>query len=75
MNCVLSVVNRLIVAEEGVPVERRYSFSSRDFYSEVKVPLLSSDLGKGQRRERDPYVYDTAYLIFPFPGQPRSRMG
>jgi hypothetical protein len=35
-----SVINRLIVAEDGVPVERRYSFSSRDFYSGGEGPAL-----------------------------------
>ncbi len=39
-NCVLTAINRLIVAEEDVPVERRYSFSSWDFYSGGEGPAL-----------------------------------
>lgn len=70
-----SAINRLIVAEEGVPVERRYSFPVGIFTREVKAPRSSSDLGKGQRRERDPHGHDTGYLTFPRPGQPRSRLG
>ena len=34
----LSVINRLIVAEKGVPVERRYSFPVGIFTREVKAP-------------------------------------
>jgi len=71
----LSVINRLIVAEEGVPVERRYSFPVGIFTREVKAPRSSSDLGKGQRRERGPHGHDTGYLTFPRPRQPRSRLG
>src|SRR5476649_2908224 len=70
-----SVINRLIVAEEGVPVERRYSFPVGIFTREVKAPRSSSDLGKGQRRERGPHGHDTGYLTFPRPRQPRSRLG
>ena len=72
----LSVINRLIVAEEYVPVERRYSFSVGIFTREVKGPALEVRIvGKGQRRERDPHGHDTVYLTFSCPGQPRSRLG
>src|SRR6516165_6957821 len=50
-------------------------FSSRDFTREVKVPPVSSDLGKGQRRERGPHSHDTVYLIFRRTVPPRSRLG
>jgi len=69
---VLSAINRLIVAEERVPVERRYSFPVGIFTREVKAPRSSSDLGKGQRRERDPHGHDTGYLTFPARRLPRS---
>jgi hypothetical protein len=71
----LSAINRLIVAEEDKPVERRYSFPVGIFTREVKAPRSSSDLGKGQRRERDPHGHDTVYLTFPCPGQPRIGLG
>jgi hypothetical protein len=71
----LSAINRLIVAEEAVPVERRYSFPVGIFAREVKGPPASSDLGKGQRRERDPHGHDTVYPTFPGPGQPQRRLG
>ena len=71
----LPAINRLIGAEEDGPVERRYSFPVGIFTREVKAPRSSSDLGKGQRRERDPHGHDTGYLTFPRPGQPRSRLG
>src|ERR1019366_1652983 len=54
--------------EEGVPVERRYSFPVGIFTREVKAPRSSSDLGKGQRRERGPHGHDTGYLTFPAQG-------
>jgi len=73
--CWLSAINRLIVAEEGVPVEKRYSFPVGIFAREVKAPRSSSDLGKGQCREWGPHGHDTGYLTFPRPGQPRSRLG
>ena len=75
VHCEFSAINRLIVAEEGVPVERRYSFPVGIFTREVKAPRSSSDLGKGQRRERGPHGHDTVYLTFPRAGQPRSRLG
>ena len=50
-------------------------FSSRDFTREVKVPPASSDLGKGQLRERSPHSHDTVYLTFRRTVQPRSRLG
>ena len=71
----VSVINRLIVAEEDVPVERRYSFPVGIFGREVKGPPSSSDLGKGQCRERDPHDHDTVYLTFLRPGQPQRRLG
>jgi hypothetical protein len=72
---VLSVINRLIVAEEGVPVERRYSFPVGIFTGEVKALLAGSILGKGQRRGLGPHGHDTGYLTLPRSGQPRSRLG
>src|SRR5260370_41059709 len=58
-------INRLIVAEENVPVERRYSFPVELFTPQVKAPPSSSDLWKGQRRERDPPRHHTRYPPFP----------
>ena len=37
----------------------------------MKVPPSSSDLGKGQRRERGPHGHDTVYLTFRRAVQPR----
>ena len=50
----VSAINRLIVAEEDGPVERRYPFPVGILLGRLKVPPSSSDLGKGQRRERAP---------------------
>jgi hypothetical protein len=45
------------------------------FYSGGEVPPASSDLGKGQCRERAPHGHDTVYLIFRRAVQPRIGLG
>ena len=63
--CEVSGISRLMVAEEDVLVERRYSFPVGIFTREVKAPPSSSDLWKGQRHERGPHGHDTVYLSAP----------
>jgi hypothetical protein len=70
----VSAINRLIVAGRWASRKALF-FSSRNFTREVKVPPSSSDLGKGQRRERDPHGHDTVYLTFRRAVQPRIRLG
>ena len=64
----LSAINRLIVAEEDVPVEKRYSFPVGIFAREVKGPRPRVRILGRQRRERDPPR--SRYCLSHFP--PRS---
>ena len=67
-----SAINRLIATEGGGKSKGGILFQSGCFVPEVKAPASSSDLGKGQCRERSPRGHDTVYLTFPCSGQPRA---
>jgi hypothetical protein len=72
----VSAINRLIVAEEDVPVERRYSFPVGIFAREVKGPRPRVRiLGKANVASGTPHGHDTVYLTFSRPGQSQRRLG
>jgi hypothetical protein len=63
----LSAVNRLIVAEKDVPVERRYSFPVGIFTREVKAPPSSSDLWERPASRAGPPRSRYCLSHFPLP--------
>jgi hypothetical protein len=65
MKCEFSAINRLIAAEEGVPVERRYSFPVGIFTREVKGPLF--EFGSWERPTSRAGPPRTRYCLSHFP--------